>query len=274
LLKAHGAEIAVIMPYATFGYNIDLGHYEALSQRYGVPVVVDAAASLGTLNADGEGFGAGSNIPIIFSMHATKSFAAGEGGVIYSADKAFIDTIKIMSNFGFGRPREATMPGLNAKLSEVGALSALLRLQEFETLVERRQMLVDLYRNALPDFTFQPSRGTRQAHQFVSALLPARFVDQRDALRDGLGREGIGMGAYFSPHLAQQAYFQNNCAFGNLPVTDNVAARIISLPLYDTMTAHEVLSVIASLQRQLGLAHHRMSSMPDDVDYQDNLAAD
>ena len=45
------------MPYATFGNGLDLAHYDRLAERYGVPVVIDAAASLGTMNDDGTAFG-------------------------------------------------------------------------------------------------------------------------------------------------------------------------------------------------------------------------
>ena len=74
------------MPYATFGYPIDLEQYTKLADQLGVPVVVDAAASLGTLDEQGRGFGSGFAGSVVYSMHATKSFAVGEAGLIYSAD--------------------------------------------------------------------------------------------------------------------------------------------------------------------------------------------
>src|SRR5580658_9428074 len=57
LLSRYAGEIAVVMPYATFGYPIDLEHYKRLAAQLGVPVVVDAAASLGTSDEQGHGFG-------------------------------------------------------------------------------------------------------------------------------------------------------------------------------------------------------------------------
>ncbi len=75
LLERHGAQIAAVVPYATFGYGIDLDRYRWLSKRFGVAVVVDAAASLGTTDASGVGFGAGAPFPVVFSMHATNPFA-------------------------------------------------------------------------------------------------------------------------------------------------------------------------------------------------------
>ena len=86
MLARYAGKIAVVMPYATFGYPIDLERYTRLAAQLGVPVVVDAAASLGTFDEHGRGFGSGFAGSVVFSMHATKSFAVGEAGLIYSAD--------------------------------------------------------------------------------------------------------------------------------------------------------------------------------------------
>ena len=59
MLARHGERIGVVVPYATFGTVIDLDRYAWLAQRYGVGIVIDAAASLGTLDEAGRGFGAG-----------------------------------------------------------------------------------------------------------------------------------------------------------------------------------------------------------------------
>jgi dTDP-4-amino-4,6-dideoxygalactose transaminase len=59
VLTRLGDDVAVVMPYATFGNGFDLARYDLITERYGVPVVIDAAASLGTLNDDGTAFGAG-----------------------------------------------------------------------------------------------------------------------------------------------------------------------------------------------------------------------
>ncbi len=251
MLTRYGRQIAVVMPYATFGFDIDLARYEALSQRHDVPVVVDAAASLGTVQRDGRGFGSGFSGTIVYSMHATKSFATGEGGLIYSADRQMVADLRTMCNFGFGKARNATMLGINAKLSEVGALLGRLRLSDYDRVLNHRAELVARYRAALPELSFQPQRQNRQAHQFCSALLPNRLRRHRAAIQDAMAKDGIGTAAYFSPHLGQQDFFVEQAVFGALPVADNVASRVISLPLFDSMQAWEVDEVVASLCQAL-----------------------
>jgi dTDP-4-amino-4,6-dideoxygalactose transaminase len=247
LLSRYAGEIAVVMPYATFGYPIDLEHYKRLAAQLGVPVVVDAAASLGTFDDQRRGFGSGFAGSVVYSMHATKSFAVGEAGLIYSADRERIAKLRAMSNFGFGEPRTATMVGLNGKLSEVGALLGQLRLADYDRVIAHRAALHDRYRSALPELQFQWKEPGTQAHQFVTALLPSGLGDRRAAIRAELADQGIGTGTYFSPHLMEQPYFQRVCVAGPLPVCDDVSARMMSLPLFDTMTEHEVDQVTQSL---------------------------
>jgi len=253
LLEKFKDQIAVIVPYATFGYDIDLAWYERLHKAYGIPVVVDAAASLGTISANGEAFGTGFSGAVIFSMHATKSFATGEGGLIYSGDPQRIGTLRAMSNFGFGEPRNATMMGLNAKMSEVAALLACLQLEGFEQVVQRRSHLVDLYRALLPGLEFQPAKAHRQAHQFTSALLPRHLAPYRTQLQAELRHSGVETGNYFSPHVAEQHHFREMAGRRPLPVTNEVASRVITLPLFDAITEEQVRHVCASVNEVSGL---------------------
>jgi dTDP-4-amino-4,6-dideoxygalactose transaminase len=253
MLTRYAGKIAVIVPYATFGYPIDVDRYQRLSTRFGVPVVIDGAASLGTFDGNGRGFGSGFAGSVAFSMHATKSFAVGEAGLIYSADPARIARLRTMSSFGFGEPRTATMPGLNGKLSEIGALLGQLRLADYDRILAHRAELFDRYRAALPELQFQPKAPGSQAHQFVPALLPSAIQSRRATIRTELADQGITTGAYFCPHLFEQPYFQRTCVASRLPVCDEVSARIISLPLFDEMTHKEVDQVAASLSALMRL---------------------
>lgn len=208
LLALHHGKVAVALPYATFGYPIDLQHYQQLTDLHGIPVVVDAAASLGSLDAKGRGFGQGFSGSVVFSMHATKSFAVGEAGLIYSADVHRIARLRTMCSFGFGEPRTATMPGLNGKLSEVGALLGRLRLADYDSVMQHRTELVRRYRAKLSHLYFQAPTAAVQAHQFVAALLPAALGGSRSTIREQLAAQGVVTGTYFSPHLFEQPYFK------------------------------------------------------------------
>lgn len=262
LLTRYAGKIAVVIPYATFGYPIDLERYTRLANQLSVPVVVDAAASLGTFDEHGRGFGSDFDGSVVFSMHATKSFAVGEAGLIYSSNAERIARLRAMCNFGFGEPRTATMAGLNGKLAEVGALVGRLRLAEYDGIMAHRAALFSRYRGALPEMQFQMRAPGLQAHQFVPALLPSALAGRKAAIRAGLADRGIGTGTYFSPHLMQQSYFQKVCVGGALPVSDDVSARMMSLPLFDTMTHDEVDQVVECLRPLIVTGQRRRGRKP------------
>jgi dTDP-4-amino-4,6-dideoxygalactose transaminase len=247
LLIRYGRVVGAIIPYATFGNSIDLEHYAWLSRRYDVPVVVDAAASLGSLDGEGRGFGTDCPFPVVYSMHVTKTFSTSEGGLIHCADAATIETLRAMANFGFEGSRSATLPGLNAKLSEVAALIALEKLGEIDAVADHREALAARYRERLASFSLQKPRGHRQAQQFMPVLLPRGLTAHRATIIAKLAEGGIGAGTYFSPHLGEQPYFRETSLLDRLPVSDDIAARMLALPIFDAMGEADVDRVADTL---------------------------
>ncbi len=256
LLARHGDRVGVIVPYATFGTDLDLDRYAWLARRYDVGVVVDAAASLGTIDAAGRGFGTGAPFAIVYSMHATKTFAVAEGGLIHCGDADRIATLRAMANFGFdpsgsSGARSATLPGINTKLPEVIALMARAKLTEIDAVCEARTAIDAAYRAALPGFTMQAPAARRQASQFMPLLLPPALIGHRAAIVAALAADGVGVGHYFSPHIGEQPLFRDVAVIEPTPVADDVAARMLSLPITDAMTPADATEIAHRLVRAI-----------------------
>ena len=256
LLDRYAGKVAVVMPYATFGNAIDLDRYDRLRVRHGVGVVVDAASSLGTVDDAGKGFGADHPFAVVGSMHATKTFAVGEGGLIHSGDAALIGRLRAMANFGFEEGRRATLPGLNAKLPEVLAVAARAKLADIDAVADRRLAVEAAYREGLAGLGLQRAYGRRRAMQFMPVLLPRQLAARRDELAAALEAQGIGTGRYFSPHLGEQPWVRQVSLIEATPVADDVAGRLLSLPITDAMTPADATRVAQALQRACS-SHHR-----------------
>jgi dTDP-4-amino-4,6-dideoxygalactose transaminase len=247
LIARHGERLAVLLPYATFGNAIDLDRYAWLKRRHGLGVVVDAAASLGTIDDDGRGFGTAAPFATVFSMHATKPFAVAEGGLIHSGDTAQIERLSAMACFGFEGSRSATLPGLNAKLPEVIAVMARAKLAGFDAECDRRAAIEQAYRDTLSGVDVQAVSGQRRASQFMAIALPARLAPRRDAIAAALEAQGIGSGRYFSPHLGEQPWVQSIATIEPTPVADALSTRLLSLPVTDMMTPDDAVHVARTL---------------------------
>jgi dTDP-4-amino-4,6-dideoxygalactose transaminase len=249
ILRSRAGDIGIWVPYATFGASLPLAWYEEAEKEFGVPVVVDAAASLGTKNFDGRGFGTGCALPIIYSMHVTKTFGAAEGGFVYCATDNIAADIRSMANFGFATPRTAMMRGLNGKLSEIAALVALIRVKGFEDIVLARESLLKEYRSRLPNWNFQRKTAMRQAHQFCALLLPRSIAHERDGIVAELEKASIGSARYFSPHLAEHPHFSKTGEREALPITEDISGRCLSLPLFDGMTIAMIDEICGILRK-------------------------
>lgn len=244
-----GDQVAVIVPYAAFGTYMDLTPYKELHDT-GIPIVVDAAASFGTVQGM-EHFGAGFPGLVVFSFHATKAFGIGEGGLVYSATEINIEHVRQASNFGFTPGRESHILGLNAKLSEYAAAIALATLDVFPRKIEVRQAVFAHYkeefhrRGMLHDgWRLQKTAGSI-AHQFVPVLCPGRF--RNTDVVGKLAEASIEARTYFSPSCHQQSMFRSFPS-SSLTITEERSKSIMSLPLWEDMETKHVNQVVAGVE--------------------------
>ncbi|MFP5441827.1 MAG: DegT/DnrJ/EryC1/StrS family aminotransferase [Gammaproteobacteria bacterium] len=244
-----GDAVAVVVPYPAFATHASLATYASL-HRDGIPVVVDAAPSFGT-SLDGRQYGAGFPGAVVYSFHATKAFGVGEGGMVYSADAELVQKIRRLSNFGFNADRVPEGDGINAKISEYTAAIALATLDAFPGKLAARREVLARYRRAIAASTL-PARGWQLqatqgdvATQIFSLLVPPGL--DADALIARLDAAGIELRRYFRPACHQQAHF-SRCGRGDLPVTEEVARRIVNLPFWEGMGEERVNRVVSELE--------------------------
>lgn len=250
-LDSLGEEVAVVVPYATFGFPIDLLPYARLL-REGMPVVVDAAASFGA-SRDETAFGTGFPGIVVFSFHATKAFGIGEGGLVYSADPRLVDLLRSSANFGFGPDKVSEIHGLNAKLPEISAAIGLATLDAFPEKKRKRMEIHEWYRAELRDrgllekgWAMQQQAG-EIAHQFFPLLCPPGTSNH--TMAQSMAKHGIEIRTYFSPPCHRQLPFKNfpHSALDN---TEVLSARSLSLPLWEEMTQEQVKGIVSRLDQQ------------------------
>ncbi len=249
-LKKLGDDVAVVMPYPAFATCRSLEKYSDL-QRAGIPVVVDAAPSFGTTH-DGMQFGADFPGAVVFSLHATKAFGIGEGGLVYSANTSLVQQIRQLGNFGFNADRVAEGEGMNAKLPEYSAAIALATLDAFPAQVQARRGLHALYRDALTrsgllqrGWQLQTMRGDI-AVQILSLLVPQGLTAETVVTR--MAADGIEVRRYFSPACHQHPQF-SACPRDAMMVTENIARRVINVPFWLGMREPDVDRVVTALRK-------------------------
>lgn len=244
-------EVAVVVPYATFGSWMDLKEYEELEKK-GIPVVVDAAPGFGLMHG-GMHYGQDFSGMIVYSFHATKPFGIGEGGMIYSHNEEDINRIKIMGNFGFDSNRECTTMGFNCKMTEYAAAIGIATVNKWDQKMEERNRISEWYKQLLQNTGlmkkgWQVQKTEAVIHQFMPILCPEEIYNMQ--VIEVLEKQNIEARSYFSPSCHQQDFFRNYKST-DLMRTNQIAKRIISLPLWEGMTKEIVEQIIMCLVQKV-----------------------
>lgn len=244
---ARRSDVGAILVVAPFGAPIATVEWDAVQAATGVPVVIDAAAAFDTLRRGGP-MRVG-HAPVVVSLHATKVFGVGEGGALLSRVPSFIDRVRRLSQFGFLGTREATVAGVNAKLSEYAAAVGLAGLDEWPDTRARWAVTADCYARHL-----QADGGGGLPPGFDGSWVSSTFnvvcEGDGDARMAALSAAGVASLRWWGPGCHAQPAFQD-CPSEPLPVTRSLAGRVIGLPFFQAMTAGQVRTVCGGLRREL-----------------------
>jgi len=239
-----------IMPVHLYGQPADLDPIRAL----GLPVVEDAAHAAES-EYRGRKIGAISEATC-FSLYATKSIAAGEGGIVTTNDDGLAEAIRALTIMrrGHGSLYDIAVPGYKANLSDVLAAIALCQLDKVERHRVLRLRQVELYDAALAELDgLEPvARDPRDLH--AHHLYPVR-VDRnraggtRDEYRSALADENIGTSVHFLPVHRLTAYRERFPEQSPLPVAERAGDELLSLPLSPAHSEQDIEDAIEALRR-------------------------
>ena len=230
---------AAVLVISAFGAPPDIRAWEAFERIHGIPVVFDAAAALMSLDTAG-------HQPICVSLHATKVFAIGEGGVVLSTDAGLVDQITAMTGFGFaGAARVSSVRGGNYRISEYAAAIGLAGLATVEQKVTQLKSVVRAYAIGLRNsrIRLQDGVGEQWVTMTLNVLLPPGSGDDTLVRLDRAGvpwRHWWGLGCHTHPAFA-------GLPSTDLPVTRDLAPRVIGVPCHTELTAETIGAICEHL---------------------------
>lgn len=136
-----------------YGNLCDMDALLAIGNRYGIPVIEDAAEAIGS---QWHGKRAGSMGAFgCFSFHGTKTITTGEGGMFVTNDDALFETVLTLSNHGRARAQKKQfwpdMLGFKYKMSNVQAAIGCAQIERIDELIARKQEILHCYRELLKD---------------------------------------------------------------------------------------------------------------------------
>lgn len=244
-------DTCAILPVHVYGRLCDTAAFDRISEKYGIPVIYDAAHAFGVWR-DGVS-AAAMGYASMFSFHATKVFHTIEGGCITTGDGELCRRLGMERNFGIAGEESVPEVGGNAKMNEFQAAMGLCNLRRIDEEIARRGEICALYEALLAGKVqfLAPQPGVRSNH----AYLPVFFRDkaQRDQVFESLKQREIYARKYFYPLITDFECYQGRPGFDSAatPVAKQLADRVLTLPLYPELTDDQVRLVAAAVSEAL-----------------------
>jgi len=249
----------VAMPYAGRPQNV--AEIVAFARARGIAIIEDAAHAAGMLER-GKWAGVLSDAAI-YSFYATKNLATGEGGMLVTNNETLADRVRRLSLHGMSRDAwkrytdrgswryDILEPGYKYNISDIASSIGLVQLERLPAMQARRDEIARRYVESLSDLPglgFQrecDDPSDRHSWCMFAITIDPRSGVARDAFIDGMRDHNIGTSVHYIPTHLFSAY--RDLPRRELPNTEVLGERIVSLPLYPTMTDRDVDDVVAAV---------------------------
>lgn len=236
-----------IMPVHLYGQPADMDAIMDIAEHHNLWVIEDACQAHGA-RYDGRRAGGLGDIAA-FSFYFSKNLGAyGEGGIVTTNNDELAQKVRLLRDHGSPERYHHEMIGLNGRLDEIQAAVLRAKLPHLDSWNSRRRANAARYTESLTDLdaVLTPYVADYSEHAFHLYVLQLRHRDDLAShLRDG----GIGVGIHYPiPCHLQPAFRFLGYTEGDLPVTEEIATRVISLPMYPELTAEQCVYVVDAIR--------------------------
>lgn len=224
-----------IMPVHVFGNACEIEEIDAIAKKHGLSVIYDAAHAMG-VQYKGRSIMEYGDMSCT-SFHATKMLNTAEGGGVFTLNEELDAKLRRIRFFGFENHADIVEDGFNGKMTEVHAAVGIANLRYLDQALADRKAKYARYKEILgqnPDIRFQKITSDCNCSYF-----PAIFKDEATALKviESLSAVQVFPRRYFYPSVNT---FTKLVPYVPMPVSEDIAARILCLPLHIGMSIEDV----------------------------------
>lgn len=249
-----GRRVAAILPVYTLGIPADMDPIVATAEKYGLPIVADAAAALGTAYKNRPSGALGADFTM-FSFNGNKTVTAGGGGAIVTDDEAKAKLFRHLTTTArVGADYDHDMVGFNYRMTNLQAAVGCAQMENLDMFLGAKRRIAHAYRAAFAGFgmveDFPDPDYLRNGYWFSGIMLTPEFAHHLPAIRHRLRDSGIDARPFWKPAHLQPPYAGSPCTA--MPVSDAVWPRVLTLPCSTGLTEAEQLRVIDAVSEELG----------------------
>ncbi len=248
--KRAGLKLKAIIPVDLFGQPADLDAIAAVAKREGMIVISDAAQSFGA-TYKGKRVGTQALVTTTSFFPAKPLGCYGDGGAVFTDDDKIAEALRSIRVHGQGADKyDNVRIGMTGRLDTIQAAVLIEKLKIFQDEIEARNRIAARYAEGLKDVAIVPQVAS--GYGSVWAQYTIR-VEKRDALAAVLSTRGVPTAIYYPKPLHRQEPYKRYPVAGNgLPVTDKLAAEVISLPMHPYLDEPTQDRVISAVREALG----------------------
>jgi len=244
-----------IIPVHIGGYSCNINEIKRIADKHKLFVIEDAAHAIGAKYL-GTKIGNFSHVTC-FSFYATKNLAMGEGGACVSKNNDLIENIKKLSYFGINKEAykryekfgtwfyNIETMGFKFNLDSIHAAMGLVQLEKLDLMNSRRRKIAKMYRKGLDNSIkfFEDSDQHYHTYHLFQIQLPDHI--NRNEFVEILKQKNIGTSVHFIP-IHKHSWYKNRYNKG-FPVADSIFEKVVSIPMYASMTDIQVEYVISTI---------------------------
>lgn len=229
------SETSGILATHVYGNPCNIEAIEVIAQKFNLKVIYDAAHAFG-VTYNGRSIFTYGDISTT-SFHATKLFHTIEGGAVFTKDPNLLKRMSQMRNFGHSNANEFEEVGINGKNSEFHAAMGLVNLQYIKEIIDKRKLIYSWYQIVLnPLRVSTPKLLNAEGHNY--SYYPILFESETALLKAMAAMEdnNVFTRRYFYPALSSLHYV----GVFNLPIVEDIAKKVLCLPVYHQLSREEV----------------------------------
>jgi len=230
-----------------YGLPCDMDKIMKIVREYQIKLIEDCAQSHG---AEYEGKKVGSFGDLsCFSFYPTKNMTTGEGGIILTNNEELAENCRLFINHGMKERYKHEELGFNYRMTNMQAALGLCQLGKLDEFNEKRiRNAAFLSENlGLLEWIKTPYVPENVKHVFHQYTIKLK-VD-RETFVDYLSREGIGYGIHYPRTIPQQPFYRKLGYNEKFEVADNLAERVVSLPVHPALSDDDLDRVVDVVSR-------------------------
>jgi len=216
-----------------------------VANKHGFRVVEDVAQAHGA-TIGGAKVGTLSDIAA-FSFYPTKNLGAyGDGGAVVTRDQALADHVRRLRVYGAEKQYVSVEEGVNSRLDELQAAFLSTALPRLDAANKRRKEIAERYRSGITNPAISLPSQSHDGREGVWHLFVIQ-IDGRERFIEHMKESGVACAVHYpKPIYRQEAYAFLSVDPAEYPVTERIASRIVSLPLFPELSDAEIDEVIAA----------------------------